>query len=105
LPESAAIEEPGEPVETPQSLTGKELPEDMTVLKRLPRSDGEEWLIGVVQFRRRDYATARVYYMGEDGKLKPTRHGINVDEELLPEIINGLQSADDLLTERAGSRK
>lgn len=82
-------------------LTGDDLPQDMTVIRRLPRSDGQEWLVGLVEFRGKDYATARVYYTADDGKLRPSKHGINVHEELLPEIIKALQAVDSLLTERA----
>ncbi len=87
--------------ESTKPITGDNLPKDMDVVTRLPRSDGQEWLIGVVKFRGKDYASARVYYRDDEGNLRPSKHGINVHEELLPEIIKGLQSADDLLTERA----
>ncbi|MDP6182984.1 MAG: transcriptional coactivator p15/PC4 family protein [Gammaproteobacteria bacterium] len=87
--------------ESTKQITGDDLPKDMDVVSRLPRSDGQEWLIGVVKFRGKDYASARVYYRDDEGNLKPSKHGINVHEELLPEIIKGLQTADDLLTERA----
>ena len=83
-------------------LTDEDLPEDIDVVRRLPRSDTEEWLIGIVDFKGQAYATARVYYRDKDNKLKPSRHGINVHEELLPELLKGLAAADDLLTDRAG---
>ena len=82
-------------------ITDDDLPEDIDVVTRLPRSDGQEWLIGVVTYRGKDYASARVYYRDDDNNLKPSKHGINVHEELLTEIINGLQAVDELLTERA----
>ena len=97
-------DERDEPLTPPGPLTGDDLPEDVTVLRRLPHRDGQEWLIGLLRFRGKDYATARVYYVDDEGKLKPTRHGINVHEELLPEIISGLQAVDALLTERASGR-
>ena len=83
-------------------LTDEDLPEDMDVLRRLPRSDTEEWLIGVSDFKGQSYATARVYYRDKENNLKPSRHGINVHEEMLPELLQGLTAADELLTERAG---
>ena len=93
--------EMSEMAETTKPITSDDLPDDITVVGRIPRSDGQEWLIGIVTFRGKDYATARVHYKDDDGKLRPSKHGINVHEELLPEIIKGLQAADDLLTERA----
>ncbi len=87
--------------ESTKPITSDDLPKDMDVVGRLPRGDGQEWLIGVVSFRGKDYASARVYYKDDEGNLRPSKHGINVHEELLPEIIKGLQAADDLLTERA----
>ena len=88
--------------ESTKLITADDLPQDIDVVSRLPRSDGQEWLIAVSKFRGKDYASARVYYRDDKGMLKPSRHGINVHEELLPEIIKGLQAVDDLLTERAG---
>ena len=83
-------------------LTDEDLPDDIDVVRRLPRSDTEEWLIGIVDFKGQSYATARVYYRDKENKLKPSRHGINVHEELLPDLLQGLAAADDLLTDRAG---
>ena len=88
--------------ESTKLITAEDLPKGLDVVSRFPRSDGDELLIGAQRFRGRDYAVARVYYRDDKGMLKPTRKGINVDEELLPEIIKGLQAVDDLLTERAG---
>ena len=83
-------------------LTDEDLPEGIDVVKRLPRSDTEEWLIGVSDFRGQSYAFARVYYRDKDDNLKPGKQGINVHEELLPELLEGLSAVDDLLTDRLG---
>ncbi|MCY3801922.1 MAG: transcriptional coactivator p15/PC4 family protein [Chloroflexi bacterium] len=90
-------------VETaPPELSADDLPGNVKVFSRLPRSDGDEWLIGLSTFNKNDYAFARVHFRDDKGKLRPGKHGINVHVKLLPEIIQGLQVVDDLLTERAG---
>ena len=83
-------------------LADDDLPEGIDVVRRLPRSDTEEWLIGVSDFRGQAYAFARVYYRDKDNNLKPGKQGINVHEELLPELLQGLAAVDELLTDRAG---
>tara|TARA_B100001123_G_scaffold309992_1_gene346587 strand:- start:4656 stop:4967 length:312 start_codon:yes stop_codon:yes gene_type:complete len=83
----------------PVILEDDDLPDDVKVLRRLPKSSNEEWIVGINEFRGNNYVQVRVYYRDEkdDDKLKPGRQGMNVHEELLPEILGGLQDATDLL--------
>ena len=49
----------------PLILEDEDLPDDVKVLRRLPKSSNEEWIVGINEFRGNNYVQVRVYYRDE----------------------------------------
>ena len=53
----------------------------------------EKVKVSLVQYRGYDLIDIRVYYDNGDGKFMPTRKGLCISLELLPDLLEGISKA------------
>ena len=65
---------------------------------------GKQWLrVGICSFSKRVFVDLRECYRDEDsGDIKPTKKGITVNYTTLVELIDALNKAADVVSERYG---
>lgn len=51
-----------------------------------PRNPTEQVRAGIKEFRGKKYIDFRTYYMDKDGEWKPTRKGVTLPTDLMPEL-------------------
>jgi hypothetical protein len=66
--------------------------EESNVVFTLPRHEGEEIHFTLHKYNGRYYIDLRLWFQDEDkGEFKPTKKGISVGVEMLPQIQEGLE--------------
>ncbi|MCK5708376.1 MAG: transcriptional coactivator p15/PC4 family protein [Candidatus Aureabacteria bacterium] len=64
------------------------------ILKEIPKNKSETIVISEKEFRGNQYIDLRVFYKDDNEELKPTKKGIMIKKDLLPEIretINNIE--------------
>jgi hypothetical protein len=62
------------------------------------KGQDEEVQVSIGEFKNRKYVDFRIYFPGEDGTKFPTKRGLTLAAELLPELKKGLQAAEQKTT-------
>lgn len=57
----------------------------------------EEVRASISTYKGRKYFDIRVYYQGDDGEYKPSKKGVALSPELLPELETALKKLKDEL--------
>jgi hypothetical protein len=56
------------------------------VVSSFKRNPTEEVRAGIKEFKGRRYIDLRIYYMDDQGEWKPTRKGISLATDFMPEL-------------------
>ncbi len=56
------------------------------VLYSFKRNPTEEVRAGVKEFKKKAYIDIRIYYMDDKGEWKPTKKGVSLSTDFLPEL-------------------
>ena len=56
------------------------------VVSSFKRNPTEEVRAGIKEFKSRRYIDLRIYYMDDQGEWKPTRKGISLATDFMPEL-------------------
>jgi hypothetical protein len=56
------------------------------VVATFKRNPTEEVRAGIKEFKGRRYIDLRIYYMDDQGEWKPTRKGISLSTDFMPEL-------------------
>ena len=67
------------------------MPDDR-VVDSFKRNATEEVRATVRTYRGRQYMDMRIYYLDDAGEFKPTKKGINLSVDLLPELTRMVES-------------
>lgn len=59
---------------------------DDKIVATFKRNPTEEVRAGVKEFKGRRYIDLRIYYMDDQGEWKPTRKGISLATDFMPEL-------------------
>jgi hypothetical protein len=59
----------------------------------------EEIRVSISTFKGRKYLDIRVFYQGDDGEYKPSKKGVALSPELLPELETAIQKLKEALHE------
>lgn len=68
------------------------------VLYSFKRNPTEEVRAGVKEFKGKAYIDIRIYYMDDQGEWKPTRKGVSLSTDFLPELKEAVVAIDAELT-------
>ncbi len=69
------------------------------------KSSTEQVRAELTERRGRRYANVRVYYQAEDGNWRPTKKGLTIDVDLLPELANAVAALQRTNSNRRIKRK
>jgi hypothetical protein len=64
------------------------------VIKDIEKNASNKIRISLTEFKGYDLIDLRVYYEDEEGDYKPTKKGIALKPEIIPQVIEGLQEAE-----------
>ena len=64
------------------------------VVASFKRNPTEEVRAGIKEFKGRRYIDLRIYYMDDQGEWKPTRKGISLATDFMPELKNAVDSIE-----------
>jgi len=64
------------------------------VVASFKRNPTEEVRAGIKEFKGRRYIDLRIYYMDDQGEWKPTRKGISLATDFMPELKNAVASIE-----------
>lgn len=67
--------------------------EQERLISTIAKGRGEELRISFSPYRGRLYLAARIWFRGDDGTMRPSPRGVNINLELLPEIAKGFSLA------------
>lgn len=70
----------------------------MSTIAEFPKNKRETLRIELTQFNGRDVVNARIWAPKEGVGLVPTPKGLTISPDLLPQLIGGLQAAQEAAT-------
>lgn len=59
----------------------------------------EEIRVSINIFRGKEYIDIRTYYKGDDGEFHPSKKGVTMSPELLPDLVEAVQKLEEALEE------
>ena len=59
----------------------------------IPKNAREELRISLTEFKGYNLVSQRVWYRADDGEMRPSKAGVVIRIERLPDLIEGLQAA------------
>ncbi len=66
----------------------------MALISQIPKNSREEYRVSRDDFRGNDLNNIRVYFISEDGEMRPGKQGLAFKAELLPDFIDALSQAE-----------
>lgn len=69
------------------------------VVATFKRNPTEEVRAGIKEFKGRRYIDLRIYYMDDQGEWKPTRKGISLATDFMPELKAAVERLEKELEE------
>lgn len=67
------------------------------VVATFKRNPTEEVRAGIKEFKGRRYIDLRIYYMDDQGEWKPTRKGISLSTDFMPELKDAVSQIEAAL--------
>ena len=83
---------------------------DIELLARIQKNALEELRVGIVEWQGSQYIDVRIWIQKEPGDgfeagAVPTKRGIRIHEELLPELLKALQEVAEFCSESPQERR
>ena len=69
------------------------------ILHTFPKNSIEEVRISLTSFKGQEYLDVRVFYRADDGEFRPTKKGVTINMELIPDLLEGLAKVREALGE------
>jgi hypothetical protein len=69
------------------------------LIHAFPKNPLEEIRVSLTVFKKKQYIDLRVYYKGDDGEYRPSKKGITVSLDLLPDLVEAIEKARQLVGE------
>ena len=66
----------------------------MALITQIPKNSREEYRVSRDDFRGHDLINIRVYFVSEDGDMRPGKQGVSFRAELLPDFVDALSKAE-----------
>ncbi|MFO8072903.1 MAG: transcriptional coactivator p15/PC4 family protein [Polyangia bacterium] len=74
------------------------------IVAQFKRNPTEEVRAGIKEFKGRTYIDIRIYYMDDQGDWKPTRKGVSLATDFMPELRNAVDSIEKELESMEGDQ-
>jgi hypothetical protein len=73
--------------------------DDAKIIHAFPKNPLEEIRVSLTVFKKKQYIDLRVYYKGDDGEYHPSKKGLTLSLDLLPDLVEGVQKAQEEVSE------
>ena len=83
----------------------EELGQDEELIQVIDKGPAGRIHVRLSRFRDRDYLDIRNFYEADEGEWKPTRKGIAVPVDLVPQLLAALTEAEPRIAKRAAGRQ
>ena len=74
---------------------------------KFEKNSAEEVRVSLTTYNGKDYIDIRVFYLADDGEMRPTKKGLTVSVVLLPELSTAVEKLHEALGpggEKGGKR-
>jgi hypothetical protein len=69
------------------------------IIHSFPKNPLEEVRVSVSVYKGKQYIDLRIYYKGDDGEFHPSKKGLTMSPELLPDLVEAVEKLKDALEE------
>jgi hypothetical protein len=76
------------------------MPADEIVVGSFPKNNREEVRVSLSKFKGYDLVGVRQWYRNENDDPRPSKSGITIRVDLLPELLDLIQKAKDIAVEK-----
>ena len=76
------------------------MPEDEILVGSFPKNNREEVRVSLSKFKGYDLVGVRQWFRNENDELRPTKNGVTIRVDLLPELVELIQKARDIALEK-----
>lgn len=72
----------------------------MKIIKEIVKNKTETLIVSLDEFKGKDYANVRVFFKNDDGELCPTKKGVTLTLDTIPQVIEGLLTIAEMLEKK-----
>lgn len=65
------------------------------------RNENEEVRVSIGEYKDKTYVDCRIFFETKTGDWSPTKKGITIASDLVPELIKGLEKASEAVSTKA----
>ncbi len=76
------------------------MPDDEIVVGSFPKNNREEVRVSLSKFKGYDLVGVRQWYRNENDEPRPSKSGITIRVDLLPELLELIEKARDIALEK-----
>jgi hypothetical protein len=73
--------------------------ENAQVIHSFPKNPLEEIRVSLTVFKKKQYLDLRVYYKGDDGEFHPSKKGLTLSLDLVPDLEEAMRKAREVIGE------
>ena len=71
----------------------------MTLIREIPKNSQEIIKLSITEFKGKPYGDLRVYYRDDNDEWRPTRKGLTLAPDLIPEVRAGIEELEQAMRE------
>lgn len=69
------------------------------LIHAFPKNPLEEIRVSLTVFKKKQYLDLRVYYKGDDGEFHPSKKGLTLSLDLVPDLEEAMRKAREVIEE------
>jgi len=69
------------------------------LIHSFPKNPLEEIRVSLTVFKKKQYIDLRTYYKGDDGEYHPSKKGITLALDLLPDLVEAIEKTREIVGE------
>ena len=69
------------------------------LVQSFPKNPLEEIRVSISVYRGKQYIDLRIYYKGDDGEFHPSKKGLTLSPDLLPDLVEAVEKLKDVVGE------
>jgi hypothetical protein len=69
------------------------------LIHAFPKNPLEEIRVSLTVFKKKQYIDLRVYFKGDDGEYRPSKKGLTLSLDLLPDLEEAVEKAREMVGE------
>lgn len=69
------------------------------LIHAFPKNPLEEIRVSLTVFKKKQYLDLRVYYKGDDGEFHPSKKGLTLSLDLVPDLEEAIRKAREVIGE------